>query len=290
MRTTDFRPRPARRRRALDRVSEALERVAEKDGAQPEQEMLDVVAARLAGPFARAGYVDVTGAEVRDHWDIWLRRGTPANPADAVPAAAAAANDAGRAAGAAAAVLAGRPAPSLHVSPCAPWEDGFTVPGGGALVLFQWRGDVGGEIYLGCVAVSPDGAAYLEDVVAAGSVAGQLRDGLLGAVGAGEQDLLASCILRLQEAIAGFNLASALAREPARLGIAFGADPVPSVAVTWDGDTLPEAVAARLPVQPAPGRSPVPEPDAGLVDAVVEIGFAPDSDPCAEPAAAPRMR
>lgn len=265
------------RRRALDRVSDALERAVGLDGAQPEQDVLESLAQRLNGAFSRAGYLPVSGEVMREHWSEWSRRGSPVNPEDICPAAVVAAASAAAEVVETAGALR-RHGLSVAGSAAAPWDEGF-CPGGEApadLVLFAWRGETGGDAYVGCVAMSPEGACYVEDVALCGDPAQALRDGALGSRSPAECEAIAPGLCRLHAAVARFNVATAAAREPSRLSVEVASGEALAVTALWDGEPIRSVPRAAAPAEPVP-----------LSEAMLPVGFQADAAPAPSPAPAP---
>ena len=270
------------RRRALDRIAEAVERAAGTDGMQADQDCMDAIAAVLNPAFHKAGFMPVSGIQLRGHCEDWSRKGAAAGSADVCPAAVLEAASAARTAGALLEQVGARRSVGVGASALAPYEPGFFDAEGyppGEIVLFPWRGETGGESYMGCVLVGDSGCAYLEDVVSCGA-AKVLHEGLLGAGDARDSEALGADLVRLHAELARFNVASALVREPARLTVRVAEDGA-GLETLWDGDPLP-GQSARPAV---PGRR-VSAPLA-VADALDTLGF--EGGPVDEPAA-PAMR
>ncbi len=254
------------RRPAMNVIFETLERVVEIDGAEPEPDTVDALARRIAPVFARAGFMPVTADTLRAEFGTWMRGGSPVDPSVSRPAAVRAAAASAAAASAALAELA---VPGLVVAASAvePWSEGFCGDDGeapGDVIVFPWRGELGGAGYLGCVLMSADGACYLEEVAPRGDAARAseaLRQGVLGEVGEASFKALGPVLARLANAISGFNSASSLVAAPERLGLAVETGEAVSVRATWDGEAVH-------------GQQAEAAPAVAVLDAVGHLRFA----------------
>ena len=292
----------AGRRRALDRVSDALEQISDRDGAHPEQVTLDALAARLSEPFAKAGFLPPSGTEIRAHWDDWSRRGVPAGPLSSCPDGASRAGAFAAAASAAAARLAGIPGVAVASARVTPWDDGFCDEQGnppGAIVVFPWRGDFSGVALMGVALLGPSGASYLDEM--RGDIADHLAGGVFEMPEGADAASLACALGALRDAVAGFNEASSYVADPARLGFGLAEGAVPVLTATWDGEAIQDAAKIRNPGDRAPHPRPQParQPrssalredarrpaEAGAWEAFDQISF----DPAPAGAVPPGMR
>jgi hypothetical protein len=280
------------RRPALNMIFETLERIVEIDGSEPEPDTVDALARRIAPIFARAGFIPVTAESLRADFGAWMRGGSPVDPSLSRPAAVRAAAASATAATAALAELR-LPGLVVAVSSAEPMSDGFCNEEGeapGDVVVFPWRGQIGGEVYLGCVLMSADGACYLEDIAPggdAGMASEALRQGVLGEVGETSFKVIGLVLSRLANAISAFNTASSLVGAPDRLSLAMEMREAITVQAVWDGE-------------PIPGQQVDVSPAVPVLDAVGHIRFAneprrsvptPVSDEAAyDDAPAPGMR
>lgn len=266
---SDVQAESTSRRHALDRLAQALERIAGMERLSPEQDTLDNLALCLEAPFRAAGFLSLSGVELRGHCEEWSRRGSPVSAADACPALVLEAARAARRLSSCARDISRHPGVSVAVSVVAPWENGFCNSDGMApadVVLFPWKGDVEGDSYVGCVVCSCEAASYIENVVDAGSTAA-IREGMLGDRGQADGEALFADLARLQVDMSVFNIASAKARQPSRLGLSAGSGSEQMIQALWDGDPLP--VPEEPAIQPRRSQAPV-----AVVDAVCVLGFA----------------
>jgi hypothetical protein len=254
------------RRRALDRIAEAVERVASVDGMQADQDVIDAIASALRPAFARAKFMPVSGLQLRAHCEEWSRKGASVSSADVCPAAVLEAVAAARIATGLIERMSDTCKVDVFASAIAPYDEGFCDKEGrapGEVVLFPWLGATGGETYIGCVLVGEGGCAYIEDVVECGPLE-SLKDGLLGTREPEMCTRIAHELSELNTAIRRFNLASAAVQEPSRL-TARVANGGFGLHVMWDGDLL-SLQAPAMAASSSTGMSAVAE-------AVSALGF-----------------
>lgn len=251
------------RRKALDRLSDAMERVADIDGSAPDPDPLRAIAEFVSRSFERAGYLPVSADDLLGHFSAWRRTGAPISGA-ALPPAVAMAAESAREVTAAAFTLAGRGDVSVAVSEEAPWSPGFHATGAAAadIVLFVHADDPGSVVeanpFLGCAILGSEASGYLDWLVSAalpGSAEERLR-GLLPREGLDHASLMAD-LVRLERAASSLNLAARLANQPGRMGVSLAAGPgdAPLVICSWDGiAVVPPPVAPDVPADPAGRR------------------------------------
>ena len=232
------------RRQSLNRIADALERVLGVDCSPCAQETFDAIAERLLPFYKNSGFIAISGSELRAHCDEWSRRGAATSVLDACPETVIHAAEFARHVSDLAAKLSERSDLVVAFSSVAPWMPGFCTLDGalpGDLVFFSFKGDVAGNVYIGCVTTSVEGVSYLDDLIACGAYS-NLVNGVMGKRTQEDCQTLADDLVKLNKDITRFNHASAATADTQRfaLGMRHGANP--GLEALWDGEPLPDKV------------------------------------------------
>lgn len=224
------------RRQALDRTACALDRVGESDDGISEPDTFDAVAADLSTSFANAGFLAISGPELRRHYFDWGRRGAAITAMVNCPVDISAALRAAKAATDALAALCARSSLQVAVSPCAPWDLEY-VGGDSEAVVFTWTGESSTATYVGFVLNADDACRHdIETLAGMRDLSGHIarvvfpRDEMDHVGLAAELGCVASTLRSLNLAVQRIN-------EPDRLGLQLtGSRGLLSITATWDGD------------------------------------------------------
>jgi hypothetical protein len=240
------------RRMALDRIADALDRVAGLEGSAADSDIMETVALRLCPAFAQAGFISVSGNDIRSHFNAWSLRGAAADPAAVCSSAVLAAARAANLISDIATKIGEFSDVTIAFSQVHPNHEDFCDADGNApadIVVFPWKGDVTGLPYIGCIVMQADGASYLEAIADSGLVK--------------KATALGGQLMALNDTIKQFNMSSATAREPERLTLACERTQPAGIIALWDGEPL--LVAESLSTA-QPEHQPI-------IDMVSSLGF-----------------
>lgn len=243
------------RRKALDRLADALERVSDLDGGASDPDPIGAIADHVSLSFVKAGYEPISGEALVAHSNAWRRTGAPVSDA-AVPPSVEVSAAAAREVSTAAAALAARSEVSVAISAHAPWTEEFRAGEAAAaeVVLFLHADDpdsvVEANPFLGCVILGPESSSYL-DWAMSPAIPGDSEDRLRALLCRDGPDYaaLAVDLGRLERAASSLNLAARMVNQPRRLSLSLTVGPsgVPVVACAWDGIEVSHSIPAAAP-------------------------------------------
>jgi len=234
------------RRRALDRMADAMERVSGVDDGVCDPEPLRAFASELNRAFAAAGYVPVGPEDLLRNFEQWSKKGTPVDAP--IPVSVERVGSLLNSFVEALKPVFALPGVSAAVSRSEPWAAAFRKEAASEadIVFYTYRGDLRGDSKLGCIFLGEQ-SMFLEDVFRdAEEMAGYIEEiNLLGDGSEVDVGRLARAMSKIGYLMDAVNeISSELVQtERLEIGIEPAADgAAPHAFATWDGEPVPTGI------------------------------------------------
>lgn len=242
---------------AMDRISDAFERISVLDNGIQDTDVLTRIVDKVNKHFARARFVSLDVEELVNYAEKWQRKGAPV-ALTAMPLKIARMASTSHSVVGALNALSAHPDITVGISNCPPWNPDFrkttAVKADFALYL---REALPNDAYaekmpcMGCVILGDDASDYLDLVLSDLSLEGQdaILDKIVDILGKEPEDkkTMMSDLIRLDSAIREFNMTSIRLNTPERVAVKLISGPQSaSISVTWDGITIPPEAEKML--------------------------------------------
>jgi hypothetical protein len=241
---------------AMDRLSDAFERISVLDNGISDTDVLNRIIDHVNKHFLKARFIPLEVDEMVAYAEKWQRKGAPV-ALTAMPLKIA------RMASTSHIVISSFNALSAHtditvgISNCPPWNPDFrknsAVKADFALYIREAMSETYAEKMpsIGCVILGEEASDYLDIMLSDLSLEGQdiVLERIIDVIGKEPVDkkTMMSDLIRLDNAIREFNLTSNRLNTPERVGVKLiSGTQSASISVTWDGITIPPEAEKML--------------------------------------------